>query len=59
MAEIIARNGNELAIQVTVKLTGSLLDMENTILRCKQLKYEPDAVEELIREMEKLTPKIA
>ena len=32
MAEIIARNGNELTIQVTIKLTGSLLEMENTIL---------------------------
>ena len=32
MAEIIARNDNELTIQVTIKLTGSLLDMENTIL---------------------------
>jgi len=32
MAEIVARNGNELTLQVTVKLTGSLMDMENTIL---------------------------
>ena len=32
MAEIIARNATELTIQVTVKLTGSLLDMENAIL---------------------------
>ena len=32
MAEIIAHNGNELTIQVTIKLTGSLLEMENTIL---------------------------
>ena len=32
MAEIIARNDNELTIQVTIKLTGSLLEMENTIL---------------------------
>jgi len=32
MAEIIARSGNELTIQVTIKLTGSLLEMENTIL---------------------------
>jgi hypothetical protein len=32
MAEIITRNGNELTIQVTIKLTGSLLEMENTIL---------------------------
>jgi len=32
MAEIIARNGNELTIQVTLKLTGSLLEMENTCL---------------------------
>ena len=32
MAEILARNGNELTIQVTIKLTGSLLEMEHTIL---------------------------
>jgi hypothetical protein len=32
MAEIIARSGNELTIQVTIKLTGSLLEMENTIV---------------------------
>ncbi len=32
MAEIVARNGNELTIQVTIKLTGSLMEMENTIL---------------------------
>ena len=32
MAEIIARNDNELTIQVTIKLTGSLMEMENTIL---------------------------
>ena len=32
MAEIIARNGNDLTIQVTIKLTGSLMEMENTIL---------------------------
>jgi len=32
MAEIIARNGNELTIQLTLQLTGSLLEMENTIL---------------------------
>ncbi len=32
MAEIIARNDNELTIQVTIKLTGTLLEMENTIL---------------------------
>jgi hypothetical protein len=32
MAEIIARNGNDLTIQVTLKLSGSLLEMENTIL---------------------------
>jgi hypothetical protein len=31
MVEIIARNGNELTIQVTIKLTGSLLEMENTL----------------------------
>jgi hypothetical protein len=30
MAEIIARNGNDLTLQVTIKLTGSL--MENTLL---------------------------
>jgi hypothetical protein len=34
MAEIITRKGNELTIQVTVKLSGSLLEMENTILDC-------------------------
>ena len=32
MAEIVARNGTELTLQMTVKLTGSLLEMENTIL---------------------------
>jgi hypothetical protein len=32
MAEMIARNGNELSIQVTIKLAGSLLEMENTLL---------------------------
>ena len=32
MAEIIARNDNELTLQVTVKLTGSLMEMENLIL---------------------------
>jgi len=32
MTEIIARNGDELTIQVTVKLSGSLMEMENTIL---------------------------
>ena len=32
MAEIVARNGNDLTIQVTIKLTGSLMEMENTIL---------------------------
>lgn len=32
MAEIIVRNGNELTLQVTVKLSGSLLEMENIIL---------------------------
>ena len=31
MAEIIARNDNELTIQVTVNLIGSLLEIENTI----------------------------
>jgi len=34
MAEIIACNGNELTIQVTVKLSGSLIEMENTVLNC-------------------------
>jgi len=29
MAEIIARSGNELTIQVTIKLTGSLLALLN------------------------------
>jgi len=32
MAEIVARNGNELTLQVTVKLRGSLMEMENSIL---------------------------
>jgi hypothetical protein len=32
MAEIVARNGNEITLQVTLKLTGSLLEMENLIL---------------------------
>ena len=32
MAEIIARNDNELTLQVTVKLTGSLMEMESLIL---------------------------
>jgi hypothetical protein len=32
VAEIIAHNDNELTIQVTIKLTGSLLEMENAIL---------------------------
>lgn len=32
MAEIIARNATELTIQVTVRLSGSLLEMENAIL---------------------------
>lgn len=30
MAEIIARTDNGLTIQVTIKLSGSLLEMENT-----------------------------
>ena len=32
MADIVARNGNEITLQVTLKLTGSLLEMENLIL---------------------------
>ena len=32
MAEIIERNGDEITLQVTVKLIGSLMDMENCIL---------------------------
>lgn len=32
MPKIIARNDNKLTIQVTMKLTGSLMEMENTIL---------------------------
>ena len=32
MAEIVARNGNEITLQVTVTLTGSMMDMENAIL---------------------------
>jgi len=38
MAEIIARNGNEITLQVTLKLSGSLLEMENIILDgCNEL----------------------
>ena len=32
MSEIVARNGNEITLQVTVKLTGSFMEMENAIL---------------------------
>jgi hypothetical protein len=32
MAKIVAYEGNELTLQITVKLTGSLMDMEKTIL---------------------------
>ena len=32
MAEIIARDGNEVTLQVTFRLSGSLLEMENVIL---------------------------
>ena len=32
MSEIVARNSNEITLQVTVKLTGSFMDMENAIL---------------------------
>jgi hypothetical protein len=32
MAKIVAYEGNKLTLQITVKLTGSLLDMEKTIL---------------------------
>jgi hypothetical protein len=32
MAEIVARKGNDLTIQVTIKLTSSLMEMENTLL---------------------------
>ena len=32
MAQIVARNGNEITLQVTVTLTGSMMDMENAIL---------------------------
>lgn len=32
MAKIIAHNGNELTLQITLQLTGSLLEMENAIL---------------------------
>jgi hypothetical protein len=32
MSEIVTRNGNEITLQVTVKLTGSLMEMENAIL---------------------------
>jgi hypothetical protein len=38
MAKIIARNGNEVTLQVTLKLSGSLLEMENVILDgCNEL----------------------
>lgn len=38
MAEIIARNGNEVTLQVTPRLSGSLLEMENVILDgCNEL----------------------
>ena len=40
MVEIIALNGNELTIQVIIKLTGSLLEMENTILDSCNSKEE-------------------
>ena len=32
MAKIVAHEGNELTLQITVNLTGSLMDMEKTIL---------------------------
>jgi len=32
MAKVIECNGDEITLQVTVKLTGSLMDMENCIL---------------------------
>jgi len=32
MAEILSHNANKITIQVIVKLSGSLLDMENAIL---------------------------
>ena len=32
MAKIVSNEGNELTLQMTVKLTGSLMDMEKTIL---------------------------
>ena len=31
MTSIITRNGDEVTVQITVKLTGSMLDMETTI----------------------------
>ena len=38
MAEVVAREGNKLTLQVTVTLTGSLLEMENNILDgCNEL----------------------
>jgi hypothetical protein len=38
MAKIIARNGDEITLQVTLKLSGSLLEMENIILDgCNEL----------------------
>ncbi len=32
MAKIVSHEGNELTLQITVKLAGSLMDMEKTIL---------------------------
>ena len=32
MAEVVTREGNKLTLQVTIKLTGSLMEMENNIL---------------------------
>ena len=38
MAEVITRKGSELTLQVTIKLTGSIMEMENTILDgCNEL----------------------
>lgn len=31
MTAILTRNGDELTVQITMKLTGSMLDMETTI----------------------------
>ncbi len=32
MAKVVANKGNELTLQVTVQISGSLMEMENAIL---------------------------